>query len=175
MEAGCSILGKTAQPRFPEVQEHSCQHEADTVVTGRTKWPAEGSPPQISSGKSTSLTRGSHVQGFVEPRIGSNSGNHLLWYLLWSYRKTEARKWVGLTQTTQADRASALSARLSLPPGTGHMRAWLCQVTDVKLGLLNFTTSRDPRFIHTSPQLPKGGTVKIPMLPISKFSPWKVT
>lgn len=84
VEAGCSILGKTAWPRFPEVREHSCQHEADTVATGRTKWPAEDSPPQISSGKSTSLTRGNHVQGFLEPRVGSDPGDHLLWYLLWS-------------------------------------------------------------------------------------------
>lgn len=115
------------------------------------------------------------MQGFVEPRVRSDPGNHLLWYLLWSDGKTEARKRVGLAQAMQADRASALSARLSLPPGPGHMRAWLCQATDVRLGLLNFTTSRDPRFIHTSSHFPEAGTVKIPVLPISKFSPREVT
>ena len=31
----------------------------------------------------------------------------------------------------ESGRASALSVRLSLPPGPGHMRAGLCQETDV--------------------------------------------
>lgn len=78
-----------------------------------------------------------------------------------------------LAQATQvdSDRASALSAKLPLPPGPGHRRAWLCQATDVRLGLLDFTSSRDPQFTHTSSQLPEAGTVKIAMLSMSKFSP----
>lgn len=145
MEVGHPLPGKTAQRRVPrdpgaELQR-AHRHKPDTTVTGHTKWPAEHSLPQISSGKSTSLTRG-NVQPFTEPRVGSDPDDHLLWHLLCTGKLRPGDEW-GLPRPQSqevAEPVSRSSARLSLPPSTGHVRAQL-----------NFTPSKDPRSFTAHP------------------------
>lgn len=145
MEVGRPLPGKMAQPRVPrdpgaELQR-AHRHEPDTAVTGHTKWPAEHSLPQISSGKNTSLTRG-NVQHFMEPRVGSDPGDHLLWHLLCTGKLRPGDEWGFPRPQSQevAEPVSRSSARLSLPPSSGHVRAQL-----------NFTPSKDPSSFTAHP------------------------
>lgn len=65
------------------------------------------------------------MQPFMEPRAGSDPGDHLLWHLLCTGKLRPGDKW-GLPRPQSqkvAEPVSRSSARLSLPPSPGHVRA----------------------------------------------------
>ena len=69
-------------PGFPEIGARSCRESTGTRLT-------QSSPPQTTSGNSTHLARGSHLQGFVEARAARRD---LGGRLLHTEGETEARR-----------------------------------------------------------------------------------
>lgn len=133
--AGLSPSQKTAQHRVHRGLGAELRgihrHGADTEQSRRER-PAS---------KNRGLTRGGQVQGFVEPRAGSDPGDHLLWHLLYADGQTEARRSGGGLHRRHSQKVaeplSCWPARLSLPPGLGHTRTRLSQETGVRFRFLN--------------------------------------
>ena len=99
------------QPRVREIGAQSCRESTGTRLT-------QSSPPQTTSGNSTRLARGSHLQGFVEARAGRRGlGDRLLH----TEGETEARRGGRPALVTTRGRQSSCPVVL---PGCPCLPVW---------------------------------------------------
>lgn len=142
-------------PGFPEIRAQSCRGSTGTRLT-------QSSNPQTSSGKNTSLARGSHLQGFAEVRAARRDlGDHLLY----PEGETEARRGGRLALVTRPEggRARVVLSCQAAPAsqsGTHDGPTESGSVSSITISLMN-TNIKGSWFILSSPQICEAGTAMV--------------